>query len=161
MGKPVDETGTASQLPTGPLTGLRVLDLSRILAGPTCTQLLADYGADVIKIERPGVGDDTRGWGPPYVAGKDGVHRHKKVLITLLPIATSGHWLLILQPQRGPRKIRELAGTCDIVLENFKTGGLKKYGLDYDSLKNALSKIGLLLDYRVRPNRPQRASAWI
>ena len=117
----------------GPLHGLRILDLSRILAGPTCTQLLGDYGAEVIKVEKPGVGDDTRTWGPPYVTGVDGepstesayylsANRNKRSIA--VDIAT----------EAGAAIIKKLAGKCDVLLENFKTGGLKKYGLDYPAL---------------------------
>lgn len=119
--------------PTGPLAGLRVLDLSRILAGPTCTQLLGDYGADVIKVEKPGLGDDTRAWGPPYVTGADGT-----------PTAESAYYLsanrnkrsvaLDIATPEGAAKVRALAKHCDIVIENFKTDGLKKYGLDHERL---------------------------
>jgi crotonobetainyl-CoA:carnitine CoA-transferase CaiB-like acyl-CoA transferase len=119
---------------TGPLNGLRILDMSRILAGPTCTQVLGDLGADVIKIERPGVGDDTRKWGPPYVKDSDendtsesayylSSNRNKRSLtIDITQIA-------------GQQIIRELAGKCDVLIENYKVGGLKKYGLDYIALK--------------------------
>lgn len=121
---------------TGPLKGLRVLDLSRILAGPTCTQLLGDLGADVIKIERPGAGDDTRKWGPPFVRDAEGnytgesayylcANRNKRSLA--VDIATA----------EGAALIKELLPHCDILIENFKVGGLKKYGLDYASLKDA------------------------
>ncbi|MBK1695682.1 CaiB/BaiF CoA transferase family protein [Rhodovibrio salinarum] len=119
---------------TAPLAGLRVFDLTRILAGPTCTQLLGDLGAEVIKIERPGQGDDTRKWGPPYVqdaAGNDtetsayylSANRNKRSVT--LDIAT----------QEGQRLARQLIQQSDIVVENFKTGGLKKYGLSYDDVK--------------------------
>ena len=117
----------------GPLDGLRVLDLSRILAGPTCTQLLGDYGAEIIKIEKPGLGDDTRAWGPPYVTGTDGE-----------PTAESAYYLsanrnkrsvaVDIATEEGAETVRHLAGHCDILVENFKVGGLAKYGLDYDSL---------------------------
>ncbi len=119
---------------TGPLKGLRILDMSRILAGPTCTQILGDLGADVIKIERPGVGDDTRKWGPPYVKDSDendtsesayylSSNRNKRSLtIDITKIA-------------GQQIIRELVGKCDVLIENYKVGGLKKYGLDYIALK--------------------------
>ncbi|WP_353149502.1 CaiB/BaiF CoA-transferase family protein [Pollutimonas bauzanensis] len=117
-----------------PLTGIRVLDLTRVLAGPWCTQNLADLGAEVIKIERPGAGDDTRGWGPPYVKdthGKDtteaayyaSANRNKQSVA--IDIAT----------ERGAALVRELSKQCDILVENFKVGGLRKYGLDYDSIK--------------------------
>lgn len=122
--------------PIGPLSGLRVLDLSRILAGPTCTQLLGDYGVDVIKVEKPGLGDDTRAWGPPYVTGVDGE-----------PTAQSAYYLSANRNKRsvaldiatpdGAAKARALAKHCDIVIENFKTGGLKKYGLDHETLCDA------------------------
>lgn len=121
-----------AQVP-GPLDGLRVLDLSRILAGPTCTQLLGDYGAEVIKIEKPGLGDDTRAWGPPYVTGPDGE-----------PTAESAYYLsanrnkrsvaVDIATEEGAETVRQLARRCDILVENFKVGGLAKYGLDYQSL---------------------------
>ena len=117
----------------GPLSGVRILDLSRILAGPTCTQLLGDLGADVIKIERPGKGDDTRSWGPPFVAGPEGP----------LP-GQSSYYLAANRNKRsvtvdlshpeGPDLIRQLAAQCDVLIENFKTGGLDKYGLGYEAL---------------------------
>ncbi len=120
----------------GPLAGLRVLDLSRILAGPTCTQLLGDYGADVIKIEKPGLGDDTRAWGPPYVPGADGK-----------PTAESAYYLSANRNKRsvaldiatpaGADTVRALVPHCDILIENFKVGGLQKYGLDHVSLLKA------------------------
>jgi len=119
--------------PLSPLTHIRVLDLSRVLAGPWCTQNLADLGAEVIKVEKPGSGDDTRAWGPPWLkdaAGRDtgesayylSCNRGKKSLA-----------LDIAQPE-GQRIVRELAGQCDVLVENFKVGGLAKYGLDWDSL---------------------------
>jgi crotonobetainyl-CoA:carnitine CoA-transferase CaiB-like acyl-CoA transferase len=125
-----------------PLTGIRVLDLTRVLAGPWCTQNLADLGADVVKIERPGAGDDTRGWGPPYLKDQDGndtseaayylsANRNKKSVA--LDIATP----------RGAELVRQLAMESDILVENFKVGGLLKYGLDYASL----SKINPRLIY--------------
>lgn len=122
--------------PTGPLAGLRILDLSRILAGPTATQYLGDLGADVIKIERPGHGDDTRTWGPPFRAAKDGDDA-----------ATSGYYLSINRNKRsvtvdvstpdGQDVIRRLLGRCDVLVENYKVGGLAKYGLSYDDLKDS------------------------
>src|SRR4051812_686691 len=119
---------------TGPLAGLRVLDLSRVLAGPSCTQLLGDLGADVVKIEKPGEGDDTRLWGPPYLADDTGaetresayylaVNRNKRSLA--LDVATAD----------GQRIARALASRADVLVENFKLGGLAKYGLAYDDLK--------------------------
>ncbi|MBB1597422.1 CaiB/BaiF CoA-transferase family protein [Achromobacter sp. UMC46] len=122
-----------SQRPA-PLTGIRVLDLTRVLAGPWCTQNLADLGAEVIKIERPGAGDDTRAWGPPYLkdeAGNDTTEAayylsaNRNKLSVALDIASP----------RGAELVRELALQSDILVENFKVGGLKKYGLDYESLK--------------------------
>lgn len=118
---------------TGALSHLRVLDLSRVLAGPWCTQNLADLGADVIKIEKPGEGDDTRHWGPPFFADANGsptehacyfaaCNRNKRSVT--VDMAT----------EEGQSIIRELAKNSDIVVENFKTGGLKRYGLDYASL---------------------------
>ncbi len=118
----------------GPLSGLRVLDLSRILAGPWAGQTMADLGAEVIKIERPGRGDDTREWGPPFVAGKDGrdtpdaayfhcANRGKKSVT------------IDLSSAKGQEIVRALARESDILLENYKRGGLARYGLGYDDLR--------------------------
>lgn len=121
----------------GALDGLRVLDLSRILAGPTCTQLLGDLGAEVIKIENPATGgDDTRSWGPPFVEGPNGeptdlsayfMCANRNKLSVAVDIATA----------EGQATIRALAAQCDVVIENFKPGGLAKYGLDAESLLSA------------------------
>jgi crotonobetainyl-CoA:carnitine CoA-transferase CaiB-like acyl-CoA transferase len=114
------------------LTGLRVLDLSRILAGPWATQLLADLGAEVIKIERPGEGDDTRGWGPPFVVGA-----HEEDLFSAYYLSAN-RGKKSVAVDFGKRKGREiivaLAKSCDVVIENFKVGGLKGLGLDYEAL---------------------------
>ena len=118
---------------TPPLTGIRVLDLSRVLAGPWCTQLLADLGAEVIKIERPGSGDDTRHWGPPW-HGEGG----KRVAAYFLS-ANRGKKSAAIDFSRseGAAIVRRLAEQCDVVVENFKVGGLKRFGLDADSLRAA------------------------
>jgi crotonobetainyl-CoA:carnitine CoA-transferase CaiB-like acyl-CoA transferase len=118
----------------GPLSHVRVLDLSRIMAGPWATQILADLGADVIKIERPGAGDDTRAWGPPFLQGADGK-----------PTREAGYYLSVNRGKRsmaldittaqGQKTVRQLAAISDIVVENYKVGTLKKYGLDYPALK--------------------------
>jgi crotonobetainyl-CoA:carnitine CoA-transferase CaiB-like acyl-CoA transferase len=114
--------------PTGPLKGLRVFDLTRVLAGPTCAQMLADLGADVIKIERPGAGDDTRGFAPPYMPGMQesayfvGVNRNKRSVT-----------LDIAKPD-GQELALRLIAQCDILVENFKAGALAKYGLGYAQL---------------------------
>ncbi len=118
----------------GPLSGIRVIDLSRVLAGPWATQIFADLGAEVIKIERPGVGDDTRGWGPPYLKDRDG--------------SETGESAYYLSCNRGKRSVtldftipsglavaRALAEKSDILVENFKVGGLARHGLGYDDLK--------------------------
>lgn len=116
------------------LDGIRVLDLTRVLAGPWCAQNLADLGAEVIKVERPGSGDDTRGWGPPFLKDREGndtdssayylaANRGKKSVT--IDISTAA----------GQQAVRELAKISDIVLENYKVGQLKKYGLDYASLR--------------------------
>lgn len=117
---------------THPLTGLKVIELARILAGPWCGQLLADLGAEVVKIERPGAGDDTRHWGPPFMTGPDGANldaayyhstnRGKTALA--IDIATA----------EGQAQIRKLVADADVVIENYKVGGLAKYGLDHGSL---------------------------
>ena len=116
----------------GPLHGVRVLDLSRVLAGPWATQTLADLGAEVIKIERPGAGDDTRHWGPPFTTTADGAPGDAAYFLCANRGKKSVE-LDIARPE-GAEAVRRLAATCDVVVENFKTGGLKRYGLDYASL---------------------------
>ncbi|MDQ2090224.1 CaiB/BaiF CoA transferase family protein [Marimonas arenosa] len=118
----------------GPLDGIRILDLSRILAGPFATQLLGDMGADVIKIERPGRGDDTRAWGPPFVTGADGTDLPESAYY-LSANRNKRSVAVDMATEEGARLIRRLAGECDVVIENFKPGGLRKYGLDHDSLR--------------------------
>jgi len=114
--------------PTGPLKGLRVFDLTRVLAGPTCAQMLADLGADVIKIERPGAGDDTRGFAPPFMPGTKesayftGVNRNKRSVT------------LDIAQKEGQDIALRLIADCDILVENFKVDALAKYGLGYEQL---------------------------
>jgi crotonobetainyl-CoA:carnitine CoA-transferase CaiB-like acyl-CoA transferase len=124
----------------GPLSHVRVLDLSRIMAGPWAGQVLADLGADVIKVERPGVGDDTRAWGPPFLHDPSGK-----------PTREAGYYLAVNRGKRsitldldkpdGQAIVRAIAARSDIVLENFKVGTLKRFGLDYASLKAVNPKI--------------------
>jgi crotonobetainyl-CoA:carnitine CoA-transferase CaiB-like acyl-CoA transferase len=114
------------------LAGVRVLDLSRVLAGPWATQIFADLGAEVIKIERPGVGDDTRGWGPPFARDAEGA-RSDAAYFLCANRGKASVTVDFTRPQ-GADLIRALARTCDVVVENFKVGGLAKYGLDYASL---------------------------
>lgn len=123
-----------TQARLSPLDGIRVLDLSRILAGPWCTQNLADLGADVIKVERPDVGDDTRGWGPPYLQDADG-NDTSEAAYYLSANRNKRSIEADMATEHGANLIRELAMVSDIVVENFKVGGLRKYGLDYDSLR--------------------------
>lgn len=119
--------------PAQALAGLRVLDLSRILAGPTATQLLADLGAEVIKIERPGTGDDTRGWGPPFVTDADG--RETRESAYFLSANRGKHSVAVnIADPRGQGIVAALAARSDILVENFKPGDLDRYGLDYASL---------------------------
>ncbi len=128
----VDHTSPARQ---GPLSHVRVLDLSRIMAGPWATQILADLGADVIKVERPGAGDDTRSWGPPFLKDRDGT-----------PTRDAGYYLSVNRGKRsitldiatesGQEVVRRLAAVSDIVVENYKVGALARYGLDYAGLKS-------------------------
>jgi crotonobetainyl-CoA:carnitine CoA-transferase CaiB-like acyl-CoA transferase len=117
----------------GALDGIRVLDLSRVLAGPWCTQNLADLGAEVIKVERPGVGDDTRSWGPPFLKAKDGSDTPDAAYYLAANRGKRSITVDIATPD-GQRIIRELARASDVVVENYKVGQLKKYGLDYASL---------------------------
>ncbi|CUI08002.1 CaiB/BaiF CoA transferase family protein [Massilia antarctica] len=113
---------------------IRVLDLSRVLAGPWCSQNLADLGADVIKIERPGVGDDTRAWGPPYARDADGNNTSEAAYFLTANRGKRSVTVDIATPE-GQAIIRDLAREADVVLENYKVGQLKRYGLDYESLK--------------------------
>lgn len=117
-----------------PLDGIRVLDLSRILAGPWCTQNLADLGADVIKVERPGVGDDTRHWGPPFLKDENG-HDTSEAAYYLSANRNKRSIEADMATEQGASLIRELALVSDILVENFKVGGLRQYGLDYESIK--------------------------
>jgi crotonobetainyl-CoA:carnitine CoA-transferase CaiB-like acyl-CoA transferase len=115
-----------------PLAGLRVLELARILAGPWAGQILADLGADVIKVERKGAGDDTRGWGPPFVPAADGSHLGAAYFHGTNRGKRSIE--LDFESAEGQRIVKKLAARSDILIENFKVGGLKKFGLDYASL---------------------------
>jgi crotonobetainyl-CoA:carnitine CoA-transferase CaiB-like acyl-CoA transferase len=131
----MDMTEPTRPRPTGPLGGLRVFDLTRVLAGPTCAQMLADLGADVIKIERPGTGDDTRGFAPPVMPGTSesayfvGVNRNKQSVT-----------LDIGQPE-GQEIALKLIADCDILVENFKVGALAKYGLGYEQLHARIPRL--------------------
>jgi crotonobetainyl-CoA:carnitine CoA-transferase CaiB-like acyl-CoA transferase len=122
------------------LGGIRVLDLSRVLAGPYCTQMLGDLGAEIIKIEKPGAGDDTRFWGPPFLKDKEGndttesayylsINRNKKSVA------------VDISKKEGQAIIHELLASSDILIENFKVGGLEKYGLGYEQLKKKYPKL--------------------
>src|SRR4029079_9011377 len=115
-----------------PLAGLRVLELARILAGPWAGQLLSDLGADVIKVERKGAGDDTRAWGPPFVEGADG----KPIGSAYFHSANRGKRSIELdfESEDGKRLVKKLAALSDVLIENFKVGGLAKFGIDYKSL---------------------------
>lgn len=124
----------------GPLTGIKVLDLSRILAGPWSTQVLADYGAEVWKIERPESGDDTRHWGPPYA--KDASGKETKESAYYLAVNRGKCSVeLDISSEAGQAAIKRLATEADILVENYKVGGLAKYGLDYASIKAINPKI--------------------
>lgn len=117
----------------GALSHIKVLDLSRVLAGPWCAQILADLGADVIKVENPDGGDDTRGWGPPFLKNEDGsradaayylcANRNKRAIA------------VNMREEKGREILRQLAAQSDVIIENYKTGGLRKFGLDYASVK--------------------------
>ena len=116
----------------GPLAGVRVLELARILAGPWAGQTLADLGAEVIKVERPGAGDDTRGWGPPFMEDKDGGRLSSSYNLA----CNRGKRSIAIdfETPDGQRIVKKLAAKSDVLIENFKFGGLAKYGLDYKSL---------------------------
>jgi len=121
------ETGSKTAL-----EGVRVLDLSRVLAGPWASQLLGDLGAEVIKVERPGAGDDTRGWGPPFLHDSDG--RTTDAAYFLSANRNKKSVAIDIADPDGAALVRRIAAKSHVVLENFKVGGLKKYGLDYESL---------------------------
>ena len=118
---------------TAPLANIRVLELARILAGPWCGQLLADLGADVVKIERKGAGDDTRQWGPPFIEGKNGAALGAAYFHSCNRGKRSVE--ADFESEDGRNIVRTLARNADVLVENFKLGGLKKYGLDYENLQ--------------------------
>jgi crotonobetainyl-CoA:carnitine CoA-transferase CaiB-like acyl-CoA transferase len=123
----------------GPLAGLRVLELARILAGPWAGQILADLGADVIKVERKGAGDDTRAWGPPFVEAAAGGH----IGSAYFHATNRGKRSIEVdfETPEGQRLVKKLAARSDVLIENFKVGGLKKFGLDYESLAPACPRL--------------------
>ena len=124
----------------GALSHIRVLDLSRVLAGPWCAQNLADLGADVIKVERPGLGDDTRHWGPPFVKDPQGNDTAETAYFICINRNKRSITVDISKPE-GQEIIRQLAKESDVVIENYKVGDLAKYGLDYESLKKVKSDL--------------------
>ena len=145
-----------------PLKGLRVLDLTRVLAGPYCTQMLGDLGAEIIKVERPGAGDDTRGFAPPYLNDDNGnetdlsayycgANRNKRSIT------------INLSEKEGQDIIRKLLKNSDILVENFKTGTLAKYGLSYDDLKNEflyISSSNIAWEAYVEAKKKKKAKEW-
>ncbi|MDG2270478.1 MAG: CaiB/BaiF CoA-transferase family protein [Alphaproteobacteria bacterium] len=124
----------------GALSGITVLDLTRVLAGPYCTQMLGDLGADVIKIERPGAGDDTRRFAPPFMAGPDGEDSSESAYF-MSANRNKRSVEVDLTSETGQALVRELAMMADVIVENFKTGNLTKYGLGYDDLKDENPKL--------------------
>src|SRR5919198_10110 len=128
-----DPRSLPAMSPNAPLAGLRVLDLSRVLAGPYCTMILADLGADVVKVERPGVGDETRGWGPPYAGGESAyylsVNRGKRSCA------------IDLSTEEGRRLAFELCARAHVVIENFKVGTAARMGLDRASVAERNPKV--------------------
>ena len=135
------------------LQGVRVLDLTRILAGPSATQLLGDLGADVVKVEKPAEGDDTRTWGPPFVAGRDGQ-----------PTSESAYYLCANRNKRsieidlaspdGQALILRLLANADVLIENYKVGGTRRLWPVVCAAQRQIPTINLLLDYRIRTDRP-------
>ena len=125
---------------TGALAGVTVLDLTRVLAGPYCTQMLGDLGADVIKIERPGAGDDTRRFAPPFMTGPDGQDTSESAYF-MSANRNKRSVEVDLTSEQGQALVRELALKADVLVENFKTGNLARYGLGYDDLKEANPKL--------------------
>ncbi len=123
----------------GALQHIKVLDLSRVLAGPYCTMILGDLGADIIKVEAPGGSDDTRKWGPPFKNGVSAYYlsanRNKRSIT------------VDLKSEKGVNTIKELVKTSDVVIHNFKTGTMKRFGLDYDVLQKINPQIVFLFNY--------------
>ena len=117
-----------------PLSGIKVVDLTRVLAGPIASQMLADLGAEVIKIERPGTGDDARAFGPPYLVDPEGKQNNNNSFFLCANRGKKSVTLDLSKPE-GQAIVRELAKTADVMMENFKVGDLKRYGLDYESIK--------------------------
>lgn len=125
---------------TGPLRGIRVFDMSRILAGPSATQILGDMGADIIKVEKPGAGDDTRKWGPPYLKDKNGQDTTESSYYLSTNRNKKSIALDFTQPE-GLAVAKKLIGSCDILFENYKTGALDRHGLGYEQLKNEFPRL--------------------
>jgi len=125
---------------TGPLEGIRVLDLSRVLAGPSCTQLLADLGADVVKVERPGIGDETRAWGPPFLKDADGKDTTESGYYVSANRNKRSVTINLAKPE-GAALIRRMLPRFDVLIENFKVGGLQDYGLGYEQLHNEFPRL--------------------
>ena len=142
----------------GALSGIRILDLSRVLAGPFCTQMLADMGAEVIKVERPGVGDETRTWGPPYVQDADGEDTTESAYYLCANRNKRSVTVDFSRPE-GVALVKRLLAHCDVLVENFKVGGLAKFGLGYEQLKGefpdlvycSITGFGLTGPYAQRP----------
>src|SRR3977135_3738028 len=142
----------------GPLSHVRVLDLSRVLAGPWAGQNLADLGAEVIKVERPGAGDDSRAFGPPWVKDRDGRDTRDSAYYTSAKRGKQSITLNISRPE-GQKLVRELARISDVLIENYKFGDLARYGLSYDDLKKinprliycSVTGFGQTGPYRERP----------
>ena len=140
-----------------PLSGIKILDLTRVLAGPLSAQMLADLGAEVIKIERPGTGDDARAFGPPYLEDPEGKANNNNSFYLCANRSKKSVTVNIAKPE-GQEIIRELAKSCDVFMENYKVGDLKRYGLDYESIKAINPAHHLLLGDRLRPDRSLRAA---
>lgn len=132
---------TNNSSPPRALDGIKVLDLSRVLAGPWSTQILADFGAEVLKVELPGKGDDTRGWGPPFLTLPDGSDDPQESAYYLCTNRNKRSAAINLAHPDGAALIRRLAHEADILVENFKVGGLKKYGLDYETIRQVNPRI--------------------
>lgn len=131
-----------SGVSTGPLQGIRVLDLTRVLAGPYCTMLLGDLGADVIKVENPKSGDDTRAWGPPWAANEDPSDTHNPESAYFLCVNRNKKSVTVnLKAESGKQIIHDLVKHCDVLVENYLPGKLEKMGLGYEELKKINPKL--------------------